>query len=121
MNADGAFNNGTNFPFELSMAYSASGNIEEKNLSVSTLLNGYSNSKSYENAYSYISGTHKATAINSVDNSISLGWDDNGNLTSYTSSNPSLSRKLCWDEENRLTSVKDNNYLRSYIYNAGGE
>jgi RHS repeat-associated protein len=28
---------------------------------------------------------------------------------------------LCWDEENRLTAVKDQNHLSAYIYDAGGE
>jgi RHS repeat-associated protein len=30
-------------------------------------------------------------------------------------------RILCWDEENRLTAVKDENHLSAYIYDAGGE
>ena len=28
---------------------------------------------------------------------------------------------LCWNEENRLKAVKDENYLSDYIYDAGGE
>jgi len=33
---------------------------------------------------------------------------------------PDNRRHLCWDEENRLTTMSDKNYLSQYIYNAGG-
>jgi RHS repeat-associated protein len=42
-----------------------------------------------------------------------------------TDNNTGFWRKLCWDEENRLTTVRnmaeEPNNLSSYIYNAGGE
>ena len=31
------------------------------------------------------------------------------------------SRQLCWDEENRLGSVRDPEHFAAYLYNAGGE
>jgi len=108
------------YPFSLSMSYSSSGNILGKTLSVSRLMDGVPSSVSYDNSYNY--GPNQPHAVASViDNgtSIDYTWDANGNLTQRNSATET--RYLCWDEENRLTTVKDKSYLSSYIYDAGGE
>jgi RHS repeat-associated protein len=52
---------------------------------------------------------------------MSFTWDLNGNLITHTDKTKSLNRRLCWDEENRLMAVKDENYLSAYVYDAAGE
>ena len=50
-----------------------------------------------------------------------MQWDLNGNMTQFNSSATGETRRMCWDEENRLSVVKDPNYASHYIYDAGGE
>ena len=108
------------YPYSLEMNYSSSGNILSKTLSVSRLKNGTPTSVSYDNSYSY--NPMQPHAVETVDDngtSTDYTWDANGNLIQRQSSTEN--RYLCWDEENRLTTVRDTSYLSSYIYDAGGE
>ena len=50
-----------------------------------------------------------------------MQWDPNGNMTYFNSSATGETRRMCWDEENRLAIVKDPNYASHYVYDAGGE
>jgi len=47
-------------------------------------------------------------------------WNRIKSMT-YPDGEASTVRILCWDEENRLMSVRDASNLSDYIYNAGGE
>jgi len=103
----------------LSMSYSSSGNILSKEVYADVEIGGSVQTLSYSNTYTYSNRPHAVTSTGAND----YEWDANGNLTRrYNSSN---GRYLCWDEENRLTTVhnggEDFNNLSSYIYNAGGE
>jgi len=109
--------------FVLNMTYSASGNITSKDLTATTVLNGISTSIDYNNDYNY--NTSQPHTINRIsDNAVTtheITWDENGNMT-YLNKGTTLTRCMSWDEENRLTAVKDNQTSFShYIYNAGGE
>ena len=122
INSSGSFDptQPNEYPYSLTMSYSASGNILSKTLTADRLLDGSASSVS--NSYLYYYNTGQAHTISSIDdggNGLSYSWDANGNMTYRT--NSVQNRYLCWDEENRLTTVKDNSYLSSYIYDAGGE
>jgi len=113
-----SYNNGS-FSFETSMEYSASGNITNKDMAADLFINGSAQNLSYSNGYSYNDRPHTVTQAGNY----MYEWDNNGNLIYRTDNN--IERYLCWDEENRLTTVRDITdkfpYLSSYIYNAGGE
>jgi hypothetical protein len=49
-------------------------------------------------------------------------WDASGNMTrqQQNTNNGVIERQLCWDEENRLTATRDENYLTHNIYDASG-
>jgi RHS repeat-associated protein len=110
----------TEYPYSLSMSYSASGNILNKTLTVDRLIDGVQSSVAYDHNYNYNQGQpHTISDIEDGGNGIDYSWDANGNMTQRTTS--TQTRNLCWDEENRLTTVRDNSFLSSYIYDAGGE
>jgi RHS repeat-associated protein len=94
------------------MSYSASGNISNKYVLANMLIDGSPQSKTYNHQYTY--NQQQPHTLATVGNS-SFGWDANGNMLSQNN------RHLCWDEENRLGSVRDPEHLSLYLYNAGGE
>ena len=107
--------------FSLNMEYSPSGNITKKQQYAQTSINGNNILIDYRRDYNYNSNQpHAVEQINN--NEISFNWDANGNLLDYhIQGRDALDRNHCWDEENRLMAVKDQNYLSHYIYDAGGE
>jgi YD repeat-containing protein len=92
------------------MQYSPAGNILNK--AVNVHLAGVLQDNSYNHQYTYNQAQPHTLAT--VGNS-SFNWDANGNMTRHDS------RHLCWDEENRLGSVRDPEHFAAYLYNAGGE
>jgi RHS repeat-associated protein len=125
VNAGGSFTDHQqkNYTFELAMSYSPSGNILSKNMDALTYQSGVGDvAVFYENTYAYnYSQPHAISQINGSGGGQDLHWDLNGNLTRHIRTEPDLDRRLCWDEENRLTAVRDQNHLSAYIYDAGGE
>ncbi|MFC2111037.1 RHS repeat domain-containing protein [Bacteroidota bacterium] len=122
----GSFTDGhqTNYPFSLDMTYSASGNISSKELTATTLLNGAITNIDYSRDYNYNqTQPHAIENINDPNSGIDLDmqWDANGNMTQFFNSATGETRRMCWDEENRLAVVKDPSYASHYVYNAGGE
>ena len=109
--------------FTLEMSYTASGNIATKNVTADILsADNTVTQLAYQGNYSYTSGKpHAIEYINGTDIDQAFTWDLNGNLSTHTDNIKSLNRYLCWDEENRLMAVKDQNYLSAYIYDAAGE
>ncbi|MDH6353690.1 RHS repeat-associated protein [Dysgonomonas sp. PH5-45] len=92
----------------------------------------------YNLAYAYGSNPYQVSFIQEQKGDISgetehrrtYDYDLNGNLTYVNFSRwketgkriPGGSeRKLRWDEENRLSSISDNGYVSSYLYDASGE
>jgi len=70
-------------------------------------------------------GTDAKTPVNKVEQ---FSYDANGNLLSITTGTKSgaklsttNSRKMLWDEENRLLAVSDNGFVSNYWYDASGE
>ncbi len=121
-NARGSWNNGTNFTFDLSMDYAQDGRILQKKQTASQLLDGNQTLINYENTYTYNGG--QPHALSHVDDNGSVNqnfeWDANGNLITHDHELLG-SRKLCWDEENRIMGVADDNFISYYTYDAGGE
>jgi RHS repeat-associated protein len=107
----------------MTMSYSPGGNILSKNMDALTYQSGVGDvAVFYENTYAYnYSQPHAISQINGSGGGQDLHWDLNGNLTRHIRTEPDLDRRLCWDEENRLTAVRDQNHLSAYIYDAGGE
>jgi len=106
--------------YTLGMTYTQSGNIETKSLVANTFVNGQVTNVNYNHFYNY-PNPQQPHAVREV-GSNTYFWDANGNMTMRYSK--AGSRFLCWDEENRLTTVHDegaNPILSSYIYDAGGE
>ena len=110
--------------YNLNMQYSVSGNISQKKLTAQTMLGGVANNISYTNDYTYSSSQpHAVVSVNDNQNYTHyMQWDANGNMTHLDNTATGVNRSMCWDEENRLTLVKDEqSSLSHYIYNAGGE
>jgi len=112
-------NGNTDYTYDMGMDYSASGNILTKSMTASTLIAGLSGTIAYNHAYTY--NTNQPHTIADIDGTLQMQWDANGNMTQFVDLNNSLNRNMCWDEENRLAAVKDEQNLSGYIYNAGGE
>jgi RHS repeat-associated protein len=112
--------------YQLQMGYSASGNITNKavNADVNDLNNGLMNI-SYANQYSYNpTKPHQIANITdqNTNNSFNFEWDENGNMTLHNEmvNGMTKSRRMCWDEENRMLLSADEEQMAGYVYDAGG-
>jgi RHS repeat-associated protein len=114
------------FTFELAMSYSPSGNILSKSMDALTFQStqGGAVAVNYDNNYEYgHPQPHAISNISGYTGDQQFEWDLNGNLVHHMRNGDGIDidRQLCWDEENRLTAVRDQNQLSAYIYDAGGE
>ncbi|MDD2346206.1 MAG: toxin TcdB middle/N-terminal domain-containing protein, partial [Bacteroidales bacterium] len=120
------YNNNGNYMFKMCLAYSPSGNISTKQLDSEILtVNGDENKFYYFN-YAY-QGTQPHTLSSlRYDNGEKLyEWTPNGNMQKeedFYSGSLVATRKMHWDEENRLTTLLDvDKTLNYYTYDAAGE
>jgi RHS repeat-associated protein len=124
--ADGEFTSANfgNLTYAVEMSYSASGNINKKETNVYKEQNGNLTHSYFDNSYTYSNAPHQVSSAGNT----SYRWDLNGNMINrlnYPGNGDE--RILCWDEENRLTTVLDKAngetapVLSAYIYNASGE
>ncbi|CAM4121664.1 MULTISPECIES: RHS repeat domain-containing protein [Flavobacterium] len=76
----------------------------------------------YSNKYDYYSGTHKVKEIVDLGTNFTenFEYDFNGNLVNKSNSDGDT-RRLFWDESNRLRVIDENNQMQHYIYDAAGE
>ena len=131
-NSSGYWDNGTIYSYNLSMGYSPDGRIVSKTQDAMQFLDGGEPSINYNHVYNYNSGqSHTLTSIGNIEppdpsqeveptTIYTFEWDANGNLI-YYHHNMLGDRRLCWDEENRLMGVGDDNFVSYYMYDAGGE
>ena len=122
-NSIGYWDNGATYGYQLELDYSPDGRILKKTQTASQLLNGNPTSISYENSYTYNNSSQPHTLTHVDDNgnvNQDFEWDANGNLVFHDHEFLG-SRKLCWDEENRIMGVADDNFISYYMYDAGGE
>ena len=121
----GYWDGNSQLSYNLNLSYSNDGRINQKTLYANVLLNGNQNTIDYNNDYYYNSGQpHTLTNVydNKSQTNQNLEWDANGNLIYHHTEIPEGNdRFLCWDEENRLMAVKDNNYASYYVYDNSGE
>jgi RHS repeat-associated protein len=76
----------------------------------------------YDNKYEYNGGTHQLKHIEDLSiPAVTHGfsYDANGNMTDHTS--PNGTRKMYWDESNRLRVVEEDKGMNHYLYDAAGE
>ena len=116
-------NNNNSLDYQLNLVYSRDGRILTKTQSATTLIGGMLSNFSYNNKYKY--NTNQPHTVKEIVDFQNHGdqyfnWDANGNLT-YQHHKLNGERKLCWDEENRLMAVGNDNYTSYYIYDNSGE
>lgn len=81
-----------------------------------------------ETSYSYAADTRRLSGLNSLSQqtgrtfqSLTYGYDANGNQTGWEADNNNNRREIIWDEENRIQSTIDNGKATTYKYNDAGE
>ena len=118
-------NNNNSLDYQLNLVYSRDGRILTKTQSATTLTGGMLSNFSYDNEYKYnTKQPHTVKEVFDVQNhgNQHFNWDANGNLIFHKTQFPVDNiRSLCWDEENRLMAVGDNNYTSYYQYDNSGE
>ena len=120
------YNNNGNYYFEMNLSYSQSGNILYKTLYSDILTVNGDATKDYKFMYSY-QGTqaHALSSLRYDDGEKLYEWTPNGNMRreeDYYRSSLIATRKMHWDEENRLTTLLDvDKSLNYYTYDAAGE
>jgi hypothetical protein len=110
--------------FNLAMQYSPNGQILEKELMADFDIAGIQYTKQYHNVYSYTNAqpnTLGDVTDQFTNSGSSFKWDRNGNMIYASSKYFEYERSHCWDEENRLTAVRDGEYMSAYLYDHTGE
>ena len=125
-NAEGSWQGLYNLSFQTGMGYFANGRVKEKNLAVRRLLNGHSDTMNYARCYYYENPVQRNTLTRVVcygstgDYDLHYSWTPTGNMDTCDTEGAGI-RRLCWDEQNRLQGVIDENYLSYYLYDAAGD
>ena len=120
-NSNGTWNE--SLGFTLNMAYYANGRIAHKDLHAQILQdNGGITSQNYSRNYQYNNNLqpNTLTKVTGSDYQL-LQWDATGNLRFHNNEREGFHRYFCWDEQNRLQGVSDENWLSYYQYDAAGE
>ena len=124
--AEGSWLGGQNTSYELMMDYHPNGRISRKTLSAGivteTPVTNSVSSVGYDNRYNYTNAVQPNT-LTYIGNGPQhdFVWDVKGNLVFHRDGGLSMERRLCWDEQNRLQGVMDDNSFSVYQYNANGD
>ena len=124
--AEGSWLGGQNTSYELMMDYHPNGRISRKTLSAGivteTPVTNSVSSVGYDNRYNY-TNTVQPNTLTYIGNGPQhdFVWDVKGNLVFHRDGGLSMERRLCWDEQNRLQGVMDDNSFSVYQYNANGD
>ena len=122
----GEWHGGPGMDYELHMDYTLNGRIASKSLVGATYIQDpYASTFipfHYDNHYHY-NNTSQPNTLSHIDNGPYqyFEWDTKGNMVFHHNDQTGFDRRLCWDEENRLQGVLDNQYLSLYQYDANGE
>jgi RHS repeat-associated protein len=103
--------------YSLAMTYNSVGGITQKD---QTHLRKGQQQKKTSYQFSYVYGETQPHAPVHIGNQ-TYTYDANGNQTGWTSDVSGQSRRVLWDEENRIRSIYDNGSQHHYIYDASGE
>ena len=124
--AEGSWLGGQNTSYELMMDYHPNGRISRKTLSAGivteTPVTNSVSSVGYDNRYNY-TNTVQPNTLTYIGNGPQhdFVWDVKGNLVFHRDGGLSMERRLCWDEQNRLQGVMDEQSLAVYQYDANGD
>jgi hypothetical protein len=117
--ASGTTSSSSSGLYNLSMEYSPSGRIltKQQNYGYDNVHNAYTYSYAYQNH----AKPHAVTGITDLSispagNPQTFAWDGNGNMICHNAPHTFGERKLCWNEENRLTGVADDYKTSVYVY-----
>jgi RHS repeat-associated protein len=85
---------------------------------------GINSPKQYNNVYNYPNA--QPNTLGSIEDQLHgqhyfFKWDANGNMIYQHEHQARSERFMCWDEENRLTTVKDERQMSAYLYDHAGE
>jgi RHS repeat-associated protein len=121
MSANGRWDGVSPLDYHVDMAYHDNGRISEKSVEIFDIAAGSVQSQ-YTNLYHYPSNSNKLALI-SYGSEQFFQWDATGNMVFHHKHyhEEDFSRNLCWDEQNRLQGVVDENYLSYYQYDANGD
>ncbi|MBO7492078.1 MAG: hypothetical protein J6T59_06530, partial [Bacteroidales bacterium] len=129
--------------YTVGMEYHANGRVKRKQVAAEVLVNGTLSSVAYDNGYQYENSQQPNTLskISAPEVEVPTGiiqedpvangtfipqdfvWDAGGNLIKHYTAGAKNSpeRLFCWDEQNRLMGVSDNQNLSLYLYDANGD
>lgn len=125
-NAEGSWQGLYNLSYHTGMGYCANGRVNKKNIAARRLRNGISDTVNYLYGYFYENPVQRNTLTRVVcfgstgDYDLHYSWTPTGNMDTCDTEGAGI-RRLCWDEQNRLQGVIDENYLSYYLYDAAGD
>lgn len=120
--ADGNWQGNNTLYYETSMEYEKNGRISRKVLYADTWLDGNYTTENYDNEYYYVNSGQPNTLSTINEDQQSFEWDLKGNMVFHYNGHSGYNRSLCWDEQNRLLGVKDDEQrLSYYLYDANGD
>ena len=125
-NAAGSWQGLYNLSYHTGMGYCANGRVNKKNIAARRLRNGISDTVNYLYGYFYENPVQRNTLTRVVcfgstgDYDLHYSWTSAGNMDTCDTEGAGI-RRLCWDEQNRLQGVIDENYLSYYLYDAAGD
>ena len=126
VHSDGNWLGSLNAVYELATAYHPNGRIKRKALSadivIQTPMTNSFNPVVYDNMYHYTNSSQPNT-LTYIDNGQQqeFVWDAKGNMVYHKHDGIPMKRFLCWDEQNRLQGVMDEQSLAVYQYDANGD
>jgi len=122
ISANGEWHGNNDLYYETSMDYEANGRISRKVLYADTWLDGNYATENYDNEYYYVNSGQPNTLSTINEDQQSFEWDLKGNMVFHYNGHSGYNRSLCWDEQNRLLGVKDDEQrLSYYLYDANGD
>ena len=120
--ADGNWHGNNTLYYETSIEYEKNGRISRKVLYADTWLDGNYATENYDNRYYYANSSQPNTLSTINEDQQSFEWDLKGNMVFHYNGHSGYNRSLCWDEQNRLLGVKDDEQrLSYYLYDANGD
>ena len=125
-NSEGSWQGLYNLSYHTGMGYCANGRVNKKNIAARRLRNGISDTVNYLYGYFYENPVQRNTLTRVVcysstgDYDLHYSWTPTGNMDTCDTEGAGI-RRLCWDEQNRLQGVIDENYLSYYLYDAAGD
>ena len=120
--ADGNWQGNNTLYYETSLDYERNGRISRKVLYADTWLGGNYATENYDNEYYYVNSGQPNTLSTINEDQQSFEWDLKSNMVFHYNGHSGYNRSLCWDEQNRLLGVKDDEQrLSYYLYDANGD